>query len=46
MRTVADSRPTETGPVLRADDVAVVREGTHLLREVSLRVGPVLLKLS
>jgi iron complex transport system ATP-binding protein len=38
VHTVVDSRPTETGPVLRADDVAVVREGTHLLREVSLRV--------
>ncbi|MFC7340303.1 ABC transporter ATP-binding protein [Saccharopolyspora griseoalba] len=35
---MVDSRPAETGPVLRADDVAVVREGTHLLRDVSLRV--------
>ncbi|GAA2352032.1 ATP-binding cassette domain-containing protein [Saccharopolyspora halophila] len=35
---MVDSRPREAGPVLRADDVDVVREGAHLLREVSLRV--------
>lgn len=38
MPTVVDSRPSEIGPVLRALDVDVVREGAHLLREISLRV--------
>ncbi|MER7084110.1 iron complex transport system ATP-binding protein [Saccharopolyspora kobensis] len=35
-----DSRPTDTGPVLHADDVDVVRDGNHLLRSVSLQVHP------
>ncbi|WP_406690940.1 ATP-binding cassette domain-containing protein [Saccharopolyspora sp. ID03-671] len=33
-------RPADTGPVLRATDVDVVREGTHLLRSVSIDVHP------
>ncbi|MEV8633753.1 ATP-binding cassette domain-containing protein [Streptosporangium sp. NPDC051023] len=32
------SRPSDTGPVLRADDVDVVRDGVHLLRSISLTV--------
>lgn len=33
------SRPCDTGPVLRADAVAIVRDGRHLLRDVSLTVN-------
>ncbi|MCC5578798.1 ATP-binding cassette domain-containing protein [Microtetraspora sp. AC03309] len=32
------SRPSDTGPVLRADGVDVVRDGGHLLRSISLTV--------
>ncbi|RKT88119.1 iron complex transport system ATP-binding protein [Saccharopolyspora antimicrobica] len=38
--SLIDSRPTDTGPVLHADDVDVVRDGNHLLRSVSLQVHP------
>ncbi|MFC5827475.1 ABC transporter ATP-binding protein [Nonomuraea insulae] len=34
------SRPADTGPVLRADSVDFVRDGRHLLREISLTVHP------
>ncbi|TDD79521.1 ATP-binding cassette domain-containing protein [Saccharopolyspora karakumensis] len=33
-------RPADTGPVLHADDVDVVRDGTHLLRSITLQVHP------
>lgn len=33
-------RPRDTGPVLHADDVDVVRDGTHLLRSITLQVHP------
>ncbi|MER7503833.1 ATP-binding cassette domain-containing protein [Nonomuraea pusilla] len=33
------SRPSDTGPVLRADGVAIVRDGRHLLCDVSLTVN-------
>ncbi|RRO20558.1 ATP-binding cassette domain-containing protein [Saccharopolyspora rhizosphaerae] len=33
-------RPTGTGPVLRATDVDVVRDGTHLLSDIRLQVHP------
>ncbi|TWF95954.1 ABC transporter ATP-binding protein [Saccharopolyspora dendranthemae] len=33
-------RPGERGPVLRAVDVEVVRDGRHLLREIGLKVHP------
>jgi iron complex transport system ATP-binding protein len=35
---MTDSRPAETGPVLRVDGVDVVREGRALLRGVSMTV--------
>ncbi|MEV0387334.1 ATP-binding cassette domain-containing protein [Nonomuraea sp. NPDC050643] len=34
------SRPADTGPVLRAEGVEIVRDGRHLLREISLTVHP------
>ncbi|MFD0473889.1 ATP-binding cassette domain-containing protein [Nonomuraea thailandensis] len=34
------SRPADHGPVLRADSVALVRDGRHLLRDISLTVDP------
>ncbi|MEV6227538.1 ATP-binding cassette domain-containing protein [Saccharopolyspora shandongensis] len=33
-----DSRPTETGPVLRVTDIDVVRDGNYLLQSISLEV--------
>ncbi|MEV5894784.1 ABC transporter ATP-binding protein [Nonomuraea fuscirosea] len=35
-----DSRPAGTGPVLRADTVELIRDGRHLLKDVSLTVRP------
>jgi iron complex transport system ATP-binding protein len=35
---VIDSRPAETGPVLRVTDIDVVRDGTYLLQSISLEV--------
>ncbi|MGW3349710.1 ABC transporter ATP-binding protein [Nonomuraea rubra] len=34
------SRPADSGPVLRADAVELVRDGRHLLRDISLTVNP------
>ncbi|MEV0618969.1 ATP-binding cassette domain-containing protein [Nonomuraea sp. NPDC050404] len=34
------SRPADTGHVLRADRVELIRDGRHLLREISLTVRP------
>ncbi|MEV4730406.1 ATP-binding cassette domain-containing protein [Saccharopolyspora sp. NPDC049426] len=33
-------RPSDTGPVLHAEDVDVVRDGAHLLRSITLQVHP------
>jgi iron complex transport system ATP-binding protein len=35
---VSTARPADTGPVLQVRDVDLVREGTHLLRSVSITV--------
>ncbi|SEG99802.1 iron complex transport system ATP-binding protein [Nonomuraea solani] len=34
------SSPADTGPVLRAEAVEIVRDGRHLLRDISLTVRP------
>ncbi|GAA2820566.1 ATP-binding cassette domain-containing protein [Nonomuraea rubra] len=39
-RMTVVSRPADSGPVLRADAVELVRDGRHLLRDISLTVNP------
>ncbi|GAA3155058.1 ATP-binding cassette domain-containing protein [Nonomuraea salmonea] len=34
------SRPADSGPVLRAGEVAFIRDGRHLLSDISLTVHP------